>query len=166
MLRSFCALSLVACVFSLGVVSVAERASAGAVAGKAFRVGQFKTQHHGTYLMWQLNRSRLGEAKFDEVRMGSGDTQFGSEGAAMAFENGLIVRNFAETGVGSITVVSGPMFEAYLQQGGLHGRLGLPKTMPYLNDDSTGGKAQDFEGGRILWDAHDHQFVVRYDDRA
>lgn len=166
MLRSFLCLSVVACVFGLGVVSVADSTSTGAVSGKEFRIGNFKTPHHGTYLMWQLNRSRLGAARFDEVRMPAGETQFGSVGTAMTFEHGIIVRNDAATGVGSITVVHGEMFQVYSRSGGVHGLLGLPLSMPYLNDDRTGGKAQDFEGGRILWDACRHEFVIEYRDQA
>lgn len=166
MFRSFCCLAIVAGVFASAVAALSERAAgdvAARSADKQYRIGTHVAHHHGTYLMWQLNRGRLGKAEHDEVDMQGSDTSCGSSGAAMVFEKGLIVRNFAAPEAGSITVICGEMFEVYSRHGGTHGRLGLPRSMPYVSDETTGAQAQDFDGGRIYWDAARSEFVVGYD---
>jgi hypothetical protein len=126
------------------------------------KIGQYKAKHTSVYKAWYRVQFLLGQSKYDESYTKAVGTKFQSEGSAMGFTNGVIVRISSPPRAGKITVVSGEIFKVYDRLAGTHSRLGFPLSGVYVYNDATGAKAQNFEGGMIYWSTSRQQYEVKY----
>ena len=113
--------------------------------------GKLGFKHFETYSKWQSNRRLLGNPIGFETSVFSSRTQ----GSWMRFQHGYIVRYAS----GRTFLVRGGIGQAWIDAGGVYGKLGFPKGNEF-EFNSQGHDAQVFERGLIHWNAQFGRFVV------
>jgi hypothetical protein len=113
--------------------------------------GKLGFKHFETYSKWQSNRRLLGNPVGFETSVFSSRTQ----GSWMRFQHGYIVRYAS----GRTFLVRGGIGQAWIDNGGVYGKLGFPKGNEF-EFNSQGHDAQVFERGMIHWNHMLGQFVV------
>jgi hypothetical protein len=108
-------------------------------------------KHFDTFSKWQSNRRLLGNPVGIETSVFTSRTQ----GSWMRFEHGYIVRYAS----GRTFIVRGGIGQAWIDAGGVYGKLGFPKGNEF-EFNSQGHDAQVFEHGLIHWNHMLGRFVI------
>jgi hypothetical protein len=108
-------------------------------------------KHFDTFSKWQSNRRLLGNPVGVETSVFTSRTQ----GSWMRFEHGYIVRYTS----GRTFIVRGGIGQAWIDAGGVYGKLGFPKGNEF-EFNQQGHDAQVFERGLIFWNPTIGRFVV------
>jgi hypothetical protein len=115
------------------------------------QINGFRFKHFETYTKWQSNRRVLGNPIGHETSIFSSRIQ----GSTMRFEYGYIVRHTS----GRTFIVRGEIGQAWMEAGGVYGKLGMPKGNDF-EFNAQGHDAQVFQNGLIFWNAKLNEFAV------
>lgn len=125
------------------------------------KIGDYKARNTSTWDRWYKARQTLGMPKTNESYVRATAAGLQTEGTAMRFENGMVVRIGTSPRAGRTSLLYGGIFNKYEEFGGLHGTLGFPISDAYQLGQ-TGNYAQIFEKGQIYFNPATRSYEVRY----